>query len=192
MRCQRINVARHPRRPVPCRPSVPARRRSGTNPPHGAVVALEEFRTLKPAFVSRGEHLPVPQRSDTTSPMSDSRGQRPGLTLMSLRGGPLWASARECHSRRASSDGRHCQVGEVPDWRSDSERDDLPAPRVGRSSRVGSVGSSYAVAGPTRRSVSRRDRRRGWPAVRPPPASAPRTAPGGPGRPGRAGRPGSR
>ncbi|WP_225854755.1 hypothetical protein [Micromonospora sp. ALFpr18c] len=39
----------------------------GRNPPDDAKVASEEFRTLKPAFVSCGEHLPIPQRSDTTS-----------------------------------------------------------------------------------------------------------------------------
>ena len=46
-----------------------------TKPPHDAVVAPEEFRTLKPAFVSPGEHLPVPQRSDTTSQTSNDPGQ---------------------------------------------------------------------------------------------------------------------
>ncbi|MGC4857569.1 hypothetical protein ACLQ24_30445, partial [Micromonospora sp. DT4] len=46
--------------PVPTRPPGPAA--GGINPLRDAVVASEEFRTLKPAFVSCGEHLPIPQR----------------------------------------------------------------------------------------------------------------------------------
>ncbi|MFG3553385.1 hypothetical protein ACGGAQ_03260 [Micromonospora sp. NPDC047557] len=59
------------------------------------MVAPEEFRTLKPAFVSCGEHLPVSQRSDTASPASDSHGQRPDSTMMLFGADLLWASARE-------------------------------------------------------------------------------------------------
>ncbi|AYF26777.1 hypothetical protein CSH63_04730 [Micromonospora tulbaghiae] len=54
-----------PEAPGPVSAICPGPTAGETKPPHGAVVAPEEFRTLKPAFVSPGEHLPVPQRSDT-------------------------------------------------------------------------------------------------------------------------------
>ncbi|SCL48357.1 hypothetical protein GA0070617_0852 [Micromonospora yangpuensis] len=144
----------------------------GINPQRDAVVASEEFRTLKPAFVSCGEHLPIPQRSDTTSQTSDSPGQRP------VRRSCRWwrtspsASAPESHSRRINTPpGPLSDPWEIRQTRLAAATAGFPAPGWGPVAAVRSGGFVAHARGPDQMVGPASREPAGWSAVRRLPAS---------------------
>lgn len=156
-------VARHPRRPVPCRPCVPGPAAGGTSPPRGAggvphpqTGVCELWRT--PAGPTGFRH---------DSPTSDSPGQRPDLTIIPFGMDPLWASARESHPRRTSSREHRCQLREAPTCH--PQRIRRPFPHQGGSPAAAAESAGAGARG--RGSDQMVEPASGCSAVRPLPAS---------------------